>query len=118
MPYERDYKRAMKIYPYCVIGIPRLTSDLSCDGCGERCRFSIKLDIQDCGFHPRKGNQKFVINPVVYAGDVKLYDCGVSARVGHYPNEITVDFDNFRAETLYRNALAWCRETCKHSKMR
>ena len=118
MPYERNYKKVMKDYPYGIIGIPKLTSDLSCDGCVERCKFSIKLEVEDCGFHPRHGNQKFVIKPAVYVGDIKLYNRDVRAKIGHFSNEITVDFDNFRAEVLYRNALAWCRGTCKHSKSR
>lgn len=97
---------------------PKLSADLCCDGCDEKCKLSLVLQVKNQGYRPRKGSQRFVINPEVYAGDKKIYDMGVFASVKPFANEIVVDFDVRNAELIYQNALLWCRKTCKHSKLR
>ena len=115
MPYE--YKKS-KGQVWGVGTRPKLPADLCCDGCDEKCRFSLSLQVEDQKYKPRKGSQQFVIKPAISAGDKNLYKLGMFACVRHFANEIGVDFDLRNAEAIYQNALHWCRKTCKHSKMR
>jgi len=114
MPYKRDYRCSVTD----VSGDEKakmLTRDLCCDGCAEHCQISIKLDV-DGKYLYHEGCQVFYITPVVYAGNVKLYESvhhpqyyvGATCTIAEIPN----------AERNYRYALALCRKTCKHSKMR
>ncbi len=118
MSYERDYKKTEKEVLVAYKERPKLPSDLCCDGCGERCKLDLRLEVENLKYKPRSGEQKFVIKTALYAGDKKLYNESVFANVKHFANEITVNFDGRNAEALYRNALVWCRMTCKHSKVR
>ncbi len=118
MAYERDYKKTEKEVLAAYKERPKLPSDLCCDGCGEHCKLDLRLEVENLKYKPRSGEQKFVIKTALFAGDKKLYNESVFASVKHFANEITVNFDGRNAEALYRNALVWCRMTCKHSKVR
>ena len=114
MGYE--YKKSKKAV--CGDERPKLPADLCCDGCDEKCKLSLSLQIKDKGYNRRKGSQLFDVEPIVRAGDRELYNPGLYARVNHYLKEITVDFNCDNAKRIYQNALHWCRMNCKHSKMR
>lgn len=110
MPYKRDYRR--NISNADDTNLPR---DLCCDGCDEHCRISISLDVKG-EYLRQEGCQVFWIKPVLYAGNVKLYDSVQSPQYYVGATCTTVQMPN--AECTYKYALALCRKTCKHSKLR
>ena len=119
MSYERNYKKGKKDVLDRYEKRPELASGLCCDGCDKFCRLSLTLQVKETPFKPRSGNQKFLVKPVMFVGDKKLYDVAAYAsRCVCYPSGIEIDFFSRNAEAFYQTALAWCRVTCKHSKVR
>lgn len=116
MAYERNVAKDISD---CEWPKPELPADLCCDGCDTHCKLSMQLNVRDEKFMPESGKQNFYVKPVIYAGGVEVHDCSLTASksvianlVGELPIEI------WNADCLYKDALAWCRATCKHSKMR
>jgi len=97
---------------------PKLPRGLRCDGCDEKCKLSLSLQVQDQKYQPRSGTQRFVIKPIMRVGDKKLTKLALLPCVKQYPNEIEVRFFYVNAKWYYQQALLWCRKNCKHSKMR
>lgn len=119
MSYERNYKKGMIDVQAQYKKRPELTSGLCCDGCDKFCPFELTLQVLNTPFNPGSGNLKFYVKPVMFVGDTKLYDVDAhTARVACYPKRVEINFYNRNAEHLYQDALAWCRVTCKHSKVR
>ncbi|MBQ8294535.1 MAG: hypothetical protein IJX89_04075 [Alphaproteobacteria bacterium] len=114
MSYEYKKSKGNVLDRTCL----KLSADLCCDGCDEKCKVSLSLQVQDQKYKPRKGSQKFVIKPVIYVGDKQLYEMLMVARVNPYATGIEVCFNGCNAKMIYQNALYWCRKTCKHSKLR
>ncbi len=96
----------------------KLSAGLCCDGCDEKCKLSLDLQIEDKKYKPRSGTQYFVIKPIMRVGDKKLPKVALLPSVKQYPNEIVVRFACSNAKWYYLEALLWCRKTCKHSKLR
>jgi hypothetical protein len=100
MSYEKDFFG----FPYDIVknAPDLLPHDLCCDGCAEHCKLSAKFNVYDAFLNP--GFKKVtLIDVVMYAGDVKL----------NFPVPVP---DN--VTKAHKVALAWCRATCKHSKLR
>lgn len=96
----------------------KLPADLCCDGCDERCKLSLSLQVEDKKYKPKTGSQQFVLKPIVRAGDRELYKICMFAIVKNFASEVRINFNDCNAKVIYQNALDWCRKTCKHSKMR
>lgn len=96
----------------------KLPRGLCCDGCDEKCKLSLDLQIEDKKYKPRSGTQYFVIKPIMRVGDKKLPKVALLPSVKQYPNEIVVRFACSNAKWYYLKALLWCRKTCRHSKLR
>lgn len=114
MPYKRDYRCSVSD----VSGDEKakmLTHDLCCDGCAEHCRISINLDVNG-KYLRHEGTQVFYITPVVYAGAVRLYESEQCPQ--YYVGATCTTAQMPFAERTYKHALAYCRKTCRHSKMR
>ena len=96
----------------------KLPADLCCDGCDERCKLSLSLQVEDKKYKPKTGSQQFVLKPIVRAGDRELYNICMFAIVKDFASEVRINFNDCNAKVIYQNALDWCRKTCKHSKLR
>ncbi len=116
MPYE--YKKGKDIVWNGSEPRPKLPRGLRCDGCDEKCKLSLSLQVQDQKYQPRSGTQRFVIKPIIRAGDKVLRKVHTRASVKDFPNEIVVRFGCGNAKWYYQKALLWCRKNCKHSKLR
>lgn len=112
MPYAYDGDKCVR----CVESVADLTSDLRCDGCDERCQLSMKLVVRGFYNHGDKKQEFYLkpgyMEPEMYVGNVKL-NMGFNRPVLGYAQ---VAISN--AESAYKTALAHCRRTCRHSKMR
>lgn len=115
MAYERNVAKDISD---CEWPKPELPADLCCDGCETHCKLSMQLNVRDEKFMPESGRQNFYVRPVIYAGGVEAYYCGLAAANTATILESETMIEIWNADCLYQDALAWCRATCKHSKMR
>lgn len=115
MSYERDVAKDISD---CEWPKPKLPADLCCNGCETRCKFSMELNVRSGDFMPESGRQNFYVRPVIYAGGVKAYGCGLESGTSAETLTAETLIEIWNADCLYQGALAWCRATCKHSKVK
>lgn len=115
MPYERDVAKDISD---CEWPKPKLPADICCNGCETHCNLSIGLNVRNGDFMPESGKQNFYVKPVIYAGGVELYGCGLAASKSAELLTAETMIEICNADLLYQDALAWCRATCKHSKVK
>lgn len=116
MAYERNFAKDISD---CEWPKPKLPADLCCNGCKTHCKMSIEFKVISEKFMPESGKQNFYVEPVIYAGGVKVYNCAKNVAMTVLMNlgdKLPIEIWN--ADLLYQDALAWCRATCKHSKVR
>ena len=112
MPYVYKFN---KKYKGCVLtGDP---TDFYCAGCAERCEIFVRLHVSS-GFNDVDGFQSFLVVPVMYAGNVRLYKPVMfygSVQM-HGGGDVSKQYTE--AKTTYKEALFYCQKTCKHRKLR
>jgi hypothetical protein len=115
MPYERDLKKSVS--PTVIERALKLTDDLCCDGCEERCLMSIQLEINNKKYNKIEKNQIIYAEPVMFVGNKKLPDVEyLSANTQRVGDGVRMEL--FFADVAYRYALALCRKTCKNSRVK
>ncbi len=92
-----------------------LPTDLCCDGCAERCKISLQFQMKT-SFDEKRDVQTFLLQPGVYAGNVFMYKPLMFIQKKEDGGDIEINYSNSRA--ALETALASCRRTCKHSKVR
>lgn len=115
MAYERNFAKDISD---CEWPKPKLPSGLCCNGCETHCKLSMQLNVRSGDFMPENGRQNFYVRPVIYAGGVEAYYCGLTTANTATILESETMIEIWNADCLYQAALAWCRATCKHSKIR
>ena len=112
MPYECKYKKNI----LSVEKASELPKDLRCDCCDERCQLSVRLEV-DGNYNRKEGVQVLYARPGLFVGDKKIMGTDyLGYSIYQSVNCTTYTFT--WADYAYKRALAYCRKTCKHSKIR
>ncbi len=100
-----------------------------CDGCAEKCPLLANLRTvpSETRFVGDIKSMFFKVVPEMHAGDKKLFEFPVNRPNVYYPRGCNLSVYQICGDTnlcldevydWYKRALAYCRKTCKHSKMR
>ena len=93
-----------------------MTPDMCCDGCAKRCRISLQMTL-NTNYSIGDKIQTVCIEPAMFAGDKKLGKRYLYQLIQKKSDD-KIQLDFHYADKAYLYALALCRKTCVHSKLR